>query len=55
MLDKLKEYQEQVNKGYRNVLACDELTLALNYSVSEIERLQLELLKLKRDIGWTNQ
>lgn len=62
MLNKLKEYLADVTKGYRNTLMNEELEWVLRRSVAEIERLteknndlELELLYLKRDIGWTNK
>lgn len=55
MLNKLKEYHADVNKGYRNMLAGEELEWVLKSSIDKIESLELELLYLKRDIGWTNK
>ena len=55
MLNRLKEYYNDVNKGYRNVLMGEELEWVLRASIAKIEDLELELLYLKRDIGWTNK
>ena len=62
MLNILKEYHFDVAKGYRNNLMNEELAWVLQAAITEIEKahkiaqdLELELLYLKRDVGWTNQ
>ncbi len=62
MLKLLKEYYNDVKRGYRNILVSDELEHLLYQAIKEIERLQSEkdqteqeLVNLKRDIGWTNK
>ena len=62
MLKMLKEYYNDVKRGYRNILVSDELEHLLYQAIKEIERLQSEkdkteqeLVNLKRDIGWTNK
>lgn len=62
MLNKLKEYHNEMKLGYCNILVSAELEHLLYQAIEEIERLQgerdraeQEIVNLKRDIGWTNK